>query len=201
MKKMVLHIENDEIMTAAFRECLEDVLRRRMDGLDVVIRVARCVDDANQMLDAEDPPYDALVVDLMLPRTSIGLAEVEALEAQRSAMVRDLLDLGGHTAAVLGERAAVRAHVDDLDRQLDERVAPEGGCEVLERLARRTDPSAMLVRPLERPVVFLTARGLPEVRSRCQRIVQDRYRRFFEKPVDDVEVVDAVLDLLERPGE
>jgi CheY-like chemotaxis protein len=166
------------------------------DGRVVVMEVASYIDEAMARLERQKPPFDGLVVDLMLPRTKADRDSLERLETERSGLV-DRLYLAANMS--LEERAHLTAKVTQLDRLIERVVASEGGCDVLEWFARSVDPDdepEKPPRPLRLPVVFMTARGLPEVMTRCQSLVEDRWRRIFEKPVDEAEVIHSLLDLL-----
>jgi CheY-like chemotaxis protein len=204
MRRRVLYIENDKALTDSFQECLRDRLHDLSHGpMEIELVVARHMEEANQLLDSNDRPFGALIVDLMLPRNGVDLSELERLERQRAETVRRYFRRPEYQLGAVDEEAVLlRKEIEMLDRQIEPHVAPEGGCEILEGLARKLDPSWKSggdPKRLELPVIFFTARGLPEVRQRCVKLVSKRFYRFFEKPALEEDVLRTLLELLTAP--
>lgn len=200
MRYRVLHIENDRKLTDSLKECADEKLRELSRNVEIDFVVARHIQQANDLLDANDPPLDALIVDLMLPRNEDDLTELERLERQRAETVRKRFRRATYDAAVVDEETvSLTEDIRRLDREIEPHVAPEGGCEILARLAERLDLDRKTdsdPKPLFLPTIFLTARGLPEVKKRCAKLVAARSSRFLEKPVWEDDVLRALLELL-----
>jgi len=203
MPKQVLYIENDKVVTDSFQECIRKHLHELSPKAQIKLVVARHKDGAIQLLGEGKPDFDALIVDLMLPRNAEDLAALERLELQRRELVRQHFRRAASEPATGDEEAVrLRKQIDMLDREIEEHVASDGGYEILEWFLRKRNQAAgpeWRPVPLELPVILLTARGLPEVNQRCGRLVNTRYYRFFEKPVMEVDVLQALLDLPTTP--
>jgi CheY-like chemotaxis protein len=201
MPRRVLYIENDKALTESLQECIREERARLSQKVEIELVVARHMEEAVQLLDPSKPGFDALLLDLMLPRNAEDLADLEKLEGQRRKLVREYFRRANPRQPEVAdeETVSLQKQIDMLDLDIEPRVAAEGGCEILEWLARKRDASAPPgrdPRPLEFPVVVFTARGLPEVKARCEKLVSERYYRFFDKPAMEADVLQALLDLL-----
>jgi CheY-like chemotaxis protein len=198
-KKRILFIENDQRLTDSFEECVRDEEKDGRVPFPVEILVARDMAEARDALSRDILP-DALLVDLMLPRDKDDLEQLELLEKERRELVKELFHMAGFSAAAGDEKSVdLREKIRQLDDQIRPLVEPEGGREVVETLARRLGPASDPPKPIELPVVFFTARGLPEVKSRCQKLVAKGWFEFIEKPVGEVKVLGTLVDLMTRP--
>jgi CheY-like chemotaxis protein len=143
--------------------------------------------------------FAALIVDMMLPENQSDLDDLVRLDPQRAEALMELADRTGLDTDYLDKHiAALRRRIDELDREIDARLALEGGCEILEWYSDHLNPgqSPDSRRPLDVPVIIFTARGLAEIRSRCEKIVERSRLKWLEKPVDEKDIVHALQQLL-----
>jgi CheY-like chemotaxis protein len=165
--------------------------------LTVTIAIAQHKAEAEEQLLRQEGEgrFAALIVDVMLPGDAEDLTALATLDRQRTEAFAKLAEATAGEVDYLDERIAkLRFEIDDLDQQIDARLALEGGCELLERYSDQLHPgqNAEERAPLALPVIVFTARGLSEVRSRCERIVDGAYLRWLEKPVDEAEIADVL---------
>jgi len=192
-----LHIENDEYLLKGFHSCVADQLGIIAPGPELVITQARTIDEATAAIENEDPPFDVLIVDLMLPRNDADHKKEQALQAERRILVRQLFEKGQAgrgewTVEIEGLRLRIRA----IDDELKKLIVDDGGLEIIDNLVRKNDG-----KQLGRPVVFWTARGLPTIKECCLALVHPAFVQIFEKPVREVEVLKAAVDLARKRPE
>lgn len=187
----VLHIEDDETCLAGLRECAETELGNLVPHVELNLFPARTIHEAIVALEREPPPFDVLVVDLMLPRDEAALKRQRVLHTQRRPLVRQLFAMGREGTTKSDEASALRHRIGACDEELRRLAVDAGGIEIVAKLVDRNEG-----RPLERPVIFFTARGLPAIRDRCLHLVNPEYLRFLEKPVREIDVLRAVVELV-----
>lgn len=190
-KKRVLLIEDNQEIVGS----LSEVIAR--DAPEVELSIARNIHKAQSLLKSDT--FDALIVDLMLPANQTDLEEVERLAGERTDLLRLLAQQTGYGTSQLDRpTATLRRAIKELDDRIEKRLRLEGGCEILEEHARRLPPVGPggELQLLEIPVLFLTARGLPEVKERCERIVHEDFLHWFEKPTEETAVVRVLRKVL-----
>jgi CheY-like chemotaxis protein len=190
IRKHLACVENDRRLVANFRRSIRYDLPLLFDHLVVDLKVAHHVAEADALLLANG--FDGFVVDLMLPRDQAALTRVEQLEAQHQALLRSARQR--NAAGDLGVESSQRRR-KALERQVEQEateVDVDGGIEVLARYANRVcGPGNRLTLP----VVIVTARGLPDVRNRCETVVDPTWLRWFEKPVDQMDVIRSLMQM------
>jgi CheY-like chemotaxis protein len=197
--KRVLHVENDRRLVTSFREVVRDELGAIDSSLTLHYGVALHMKDATDRLVDKKEKFDALIVDLMLPRNEDEFKRLEELERKRREKLHQLIEKTDHEEELNAETLGLRKDIDDMDNDIEDCLDMEGGYEVLRKWAVALDPSGdkKNPRPLEIPVIFWTARGLPEVRNRCKSIVAEKYFKWFEKPTDELEVLETVVKMIQ----
>ena len=201
--KRILYVEDEKALTDSF----EEFVREDQDGLSgrwrVKLEIARCIADADRVLDTNG--FDGLILDLMLPRLRADLRGLADLNQRRLELVREFFNLSNRRPGQAGtvqaeqleqEMTEVRAQIVELDFQIGELINVNGGCEIAENLARKRDPQS-IPPVLSLPVVFLTARGLPKAKERCGAVVEARSLRILEKPLPEEDVLRELFGLFD----
>ncbi|MGA3027612.1 MAG: hypothetical protein ABSF98_22860 [Bryobacteraceae bacterium] len=190
---MILLVEDNSEIAESLEKYVERELR-------VNVTIAAHMKDAENLIGANVNGFAAFIVDLMLPKDEPQLTALVELDQQRAKALAELAEGTRGDADYLDEKtAALRYRVDELDREIDENLALEGGCEILEWYSDQLhsgQPSENR-QPLDLPVIIFTARGLDEVRSRCERIVTRKCLVWREKPIDEKDIVNDLKDLLD----
>jgi len=187
-KKRVLYIENDGNLVDSLREVIEQT------GA-IELTVACYMDEAKRII-KEKPPFDAYIVDIMLPRTKEDLGILEAKESERMRLLDKLIRVTDYGSEPLDPKVfTLRGEIDRIDEEIERLLQMDGGLELVKAIAEknsgRDDPD-----PLEVPVVFFTARAAPELKDKGKRYVRPDMFRWFEKPEDEDVVAKELMRLL-----
>lgn len=190
----VLHIENDRSLVDGFRSCIAQELDRIAPGVSLDISIAETIEDATAAIENENPPFDVLLVDLMLPLNAENHALEAELQMERRGLVRELFKIAeagpaGRTDQIL----SLKHRIAVLDSELEILIVDDGGFSILRKLVHKNGD-----KPLERPVVFWTARGLPTVKEQCASLVEPDYVRILEKPARETVVLKMVVELARK---
>jgi CheY-like chemotaxis protein len=179
----ILLIENDRELTTLLDKLLPSKLKPRK----VTIIVKCHMEEARELLQTRFAELQALIVDIMLPRTKGELQQLERLETERRGMLRELKQCRTRTGTEAEKQIGLLRHqIDELDAQIEKVQDLEGGVHLLEEIVKE--------RPrIDIPTVFFTARALPDLRRRAEALVKSGLSTWIQKPAPASAVVQALL--------
>jgi DNA-binding response OmpR family regulator len=182
--KRILWIENDKSLAGK----LGELLSKRL-GAAYHLEHAYHMEEAALKLRAGG--YDALIVDVMLPRTAEDQKNAEDLERRREKLLDRLGGVGQwrDPAKREAERKSILAEIDKMDTQLDGLTDLQGGVRLLEEFLG--DGTVLKTR-----VIMLTARTLPGLQERARRLVETGRFDWIDKPAS----VGTLLNILRPNG-
>ena len=201
VEKRILHIENDERLIHCLQEVLSNERVKKDWGFKVEALAACHMAEAKRRLIKNRENFDALIVDLMMPRTKAELMKLEESEKKRRDILQSLIaKTRDNTIELTEEVVRLRKQLDLVEKEIKSCVDMLGGYHVLKEWGHSLDTSGDKENPksLKIPVVFWTARAKPEIREKCRMIVHRDYFAWLEKPVEDMEVVRTLVDLWRR---
>ena len=200
--KQVLYIENDKRMSKLLLEHFGDAQPFKDKGWNVEITVARHMQHARELLLGKNAvQFDGLIVDIMLPPDKNVLDKLEPLEETREKLLKELISRTEYDSLRLdNETVALRLRIRKFDEEIEGCLELMGGYDILAEYARKQDGKVTeeLPKSLRIPVVFCTARGLPEVVAACRSIVVEDYYAWLEKPVESAVVASKLRKLLDH---
>ncbi len=197
LRYRVLHIENDVFLLNGFNQCCEDELGALEPRASMEIVRALTIEDAKSALNGETPRFDVLIVDLMLPRDKPDHEREETLQQDRRKLVKQLFEQAeAGPAGKTDDILALKQRIMQIDADLELLIVDDGGLEIVRDLVNKNNG-----RPIQRPVVFWTARGLPTIKEQCRALVDVHYVEICEKPVREIDVLKKVLELAGRMRE
>ena len=113
--KRVLYVEDEKALTDSF----EEFVREEQDGLSgrwqVKLEIARCIEDADGVLDTNE--FDGLILDLMLPRLRDDLVPLADLNQRRLELVGRFFKLSNRRP---GQAGAGDTQADQLEQEMTE---------------------------------------------------------------------------------
>jgi CheY-like chemotaxis protein len=178
----ILLIENDGELTALLQELLPLALNRR--GVRVIAK--RHMQEARVALQKRLGDLKALIVDIMLPRTSRELKTLENLERKRRGKLRRLKQWRTRSGPEAeGQVGILRNEIDRLDARIEAVQDLEGGIRVLEEIVKERGEIGI-------PAVFVTARAHPDLRRRAEALVKPNLFAWIQKPAPATAIVQAL---------
>jgi len=201
LAKCILYIENDKTLVYNFKDALNEELPRIDSSISIRLQIAYDMEEARKWLIQNGERFDALMVDVMLPRNKQEREQLDRLERKRREALLKLERKKDYDKDRLDDETIhLRFEIDQLDFEIEKYLDMEGGYNVLKEWAHSLDASGDKEnpRPLELPVVFWTARAMPEVREKCKSIVHKDYFKWFEKPSDELDILKELLKMVKE---
>ncbi|MGC9973396.1 MAG: hypothetical protein ABSE56_22705 [Bryobacteraceae bacterium] len=181
----ILLIENDKELTALLEKLLPWELRPRKVATIVKHHVA----EATEVLQTRFLDLRGLIVDIMLPRNEEELGTLEDLEKSRREMLGELKECRTQTGTEAEERIrGFRLEIDELDAQIERAQDLEGGVNLLAAVLNERHEEFITI-----PTVFFTARALPHLRARAEKLVKPGVFTWIQKPAPASAIVGALL--------
>ena len=182
----LLLVENDAALTAL----LEQLLPIKFAPRQCDVTVKRYMDEARSVMkDGGISNFSCLMIDIMLPRTKSNLTRLMNLETERRELLRQVKMRRSLPAEGAEERIArLYQEIDRKDSEIEEVQDLEGGITLLEEIV-------VAPRRIQVPTVFSTARALPELRKRAEKMVEPGLFAWIQKPAAAQLVVDALLGI------
>lgn len=196
--KRILYIENDKGLVESFREVVRDPATSGGHAV-IQLTVAYDMEQAKDLINSKGP-FDAYIIDTMLPRNQSDLERLEKAEEERMGHLDELIKSTNLESEKLSDKIfALRRKIDGVDEEISRLVDEKGGLRLIELIANKhccKEPRA----PLEVPVIFWTARAAPELKDACKEHVRPEDFRWIEKPTDEEEVLGELVKLLAPDG-
>ncbi len=165
MEKRVLWIEHDEDFIKLLQGKIGFLANRR--GLVVDVIAARHMEEAGRLLSGGE--FDVIFLEIIVPKNAESVERLKELDARRQGLLQQLTEITRSNSDVDYFGEEVRRLREEIDRLDDEEIEPllnrEGGCEILEELARKSGGR------LKTPVLVFTVRSESGLKERCQRAV------------------------------
>jgi CheY-like chemotaxis protein len=203
----LLYIENDRRIADKIKMFMEKAHQKGTSPLAFSMTVARSIASAKDLLSG-GPPFEAVLVDIMLPGDDAGADKVQELEEYRETLLAKWLrSLESRAPLDRARRFELDLRITEIDGEIQALIRGEGGIEILEwlvesdagrqgKITKAFPGGARVILP----VVIVTARGLPDIRERSRRLVLDSCLRYIEKPCLPGEILSAVCELLPIPS-
>jgi DNA-binding response OmpR family regulator len=137
-----------------------------------------------------------IIMDIMLPEDDLKAKEIDRLTALRDEAYTEWLPLAQGGADPSSEPVIrARFKVDALDSRIFANLSMEGGVELIERCVGHWGGGE----PVDKPVIYFTARENEVLRGRGVRLVRSGRCDWLVKPIGPEEMM-ARVDALLRSG-
>ncbi len=190
--KRILLIEDDQILSNSILSCLADIQNRF--GGKIAIEMIRefHIQGAIEHLINNNEYFDALIVDLMLPRNKEDSDKLQPLNIERQRLLEEIIKKTNYSTEELDYKTArLRKQLDNLDEEIDTLIDLEGGYNILKEYAKHREEPKLTI-----PIIIFTARGLEEIKDKCRSIVHPKCLKWFDKPEDEMEIVKELLNFI-----
>ncbi len=207
-KLRFLWIEYSEEIVANHHKWFEAIARGA--GLTIEIIQARDKEEARALLKRES--FDVILLEMTIPNDKEAVRKLGELDRERARVLDELVKITGPDDDYFDPKVMdLRSRIDVLDKEAEAYECIDGGCEILEELARDYGINGKL----EIPVIICSGL-IPPIRAdfhlwgflcfdaeayfdRCKKAVNPQLFRLLRKPLNEVEVVQTLFGFLSIP--
>jgi len=186
-----LYVENVQAELDYIIKDLESINRA---PLMVKVDPAQSIVEAIDKIDKREQPYDALILDMMLPKDKDQLALLNKKEAEREVKwkeYREVIDkMQDDDDDKKKQVKELRKVLNDIDDEIDNLLDLEGGLTIAKYYKEKTTEITI-------PIIFFTARGEDHLKNKCRNFVGEKFG-WIEKPATAEEIFSKLSELLKK---